>query len=143
MEVEWNSYNDETYIKTKIDNQTFYMAFQFEQINDDTLIANVYMTLYNKRKHTDANEAAVLTTGKNPMETLRVARRAFEMLEEDAIYSYIEDYNVIIYCTWLDNRRRNIYERFLTRKGYSFGVEPLGTKKCLMKKFKKGELPCD
>lgn len=105
----------------------------------DTVYINVYMTLYNKRTQIEANENAAKVTGVNPLQTLKVARAAFNMLEQDAIYTNNETQNIIIYCTWLDNRRRDIYYWYLSKKGYRYGKLPDTNRKCIFKKFKKGE----
>lgn len=138
MEVQWNSGLQESYIKEQIGNQTFYMAFQEEQFSSDTIYANIYMTLYNKKTQIEENESQVKTTGANPMKTLAVARQAFDMLEHDMLQFYNNKYNVVIYCTWLDNRRRDIYYWFLSKRGYRYGKTPQN-KKCIYKKFKKGD----
>ena len=138
MEVQWSGERNETYIKEKIDNQTFYMSFQEERLSIDTIFINVYMTLYNKRIHTDRNENLILTTGNNPIKTVLLARKAFNLLEEDALATYSND-NIIIACTWLDGRRRDAYYKFLSKKGYFYSKLPGNNQKCIMKKFKKGE----
>ena len=138
MEVQWNGELNETYINEPIGNQTFHMAFQEEQYNMDTVYINVYMTLYNKRTQIEANENAVRSTGINPMRTISVAMKAFNMLEADAILHHCGTENIVIYCTWLDNRRRDAYYHFLSRKGYKYGFTPETHKKCIMKKYKRG-----
>ena len=137
MEVKWNGELQETYVKEPIGNQTFYMAFQEEQLSSDTIYINVYMTLYNKKTQIEENENQIKTTGKNPLATLAAARQAFDMLELDALQVHNDKYNVIIACTWLDNRRRDIYYWFLSRRGYRYGKTPTN-KKCIFKKYKKG-----
>ena len=136
MEVKWNGDLQETYVKEPIGNQTFYMAFQEENFSSDTIYVNVYMTLYNKKTQINSNENQIKTTGTNPIKTLAVARRAFDMLEYEMLQTY-HDRNVVFYCTWLDNRRRDIYYWFLSRRGYRYGKTP-ENKKCIMKKYKKG-----
>lgn len=138
MEVEWNPLTNSTRINEPIGNQTFYMEFQAEQYSADTVWINVYMTLYNKRSQIDGNEAAVRSTGLFPLQTIKTAIQAFNMLEADAIMHYCNTDNIIIYCTWLDNRRRDAYYHFLSRKGYRYGFTPDEHKKCIMKKYKRG-----
>ena len=138
MEVQWNGELGETFINETIGSQTFHMAFQEEQYNMDTVYINVYMTLYNKRTQIEANESAVRSTGLNPMRTITTAIKAFNMLEADAIMTHCRSNNMVIYCTWLDNRRRDAYYHFLSRKGYRYGFTPDEHKKCIMKKYKRG-----
>ena len=138
MEVQWDSLTNSTYIDEPIGNQTFHMEFQAEQYSADTVWINIYMTLYNKRSQITSNENAVRSTGLCPGQTLKVAAAAFKMLEADAIEHYCSTDNIIIYCTWLDNRRRDAYYWFLSRKGYKYGFTPDEHKKCIMKKYKKG-----
>lgn len=138
MEVQWNGELGETFINETIGSQTFHMAFQEEQYNMDTVYINVYMTLYNKRTQIEANESAVRSTGLNPMRTITTAIKAFNTLEADAIQTHCPHGDVVIYCTWLDNRRRDAYYHFLSHKGYRYGSTPDTHKKCIMKKYKRG-----
>ena len=99
MEVEWNSLTNSTYINEPIGNQTFHMEFQAEQYSANTVWINVYMTLYNKRSQINGNEAAVRSTGLFPLQTIKTAMQAFNMLEADAIMHHCNTDNIIIYCT--------------------------------------------
>ena len=74
------------------------------------------------------------------MRTISTAMKAFNMLETDAIQHHCGTENIVIYCTWLDNRRRDAYYHFLSRKGYKYGFTPDEHKKCIMKKYKKGTI---
>lgn len=142
MEVQWNSKLNETFINEKIGSQTFHMAFQAERYNIDTIYINVYMTLYNKRTQIGINESAVRSTGLNPAQTALTAIKAFKLLEEDAILHHCKYADLVIACTWLDNRRRDTYYHFLSRKGYRYGRLPNTHQKCIMKKYKKGTVIC-
>lgn len=134
---EWNKDGDGYHINAPIDNQTLHMEFQETYWTSDTTYINVYMTLYNKRKHIESNEANVKMTGLNPIKTALVARRCFNLLEEVTVKHYLQWGDVIIYCGWLDNRRRDTYYKVLSRKGYTYGK--LEGKKCIMKRFKSME----
>lgn len=138
MEVQWNGELGETFINETIGSQTFHMAFQEEQYNMDTVYINVYMTLYNKRTQIEANENGARITGLDPIQSAIVAIKAFNLLEADAIQTHCRSNNLVISCIWLDNRRRDVYYRFLSRKGYRYGRLPETHQKCIMKKFKKG-----
>lgn len=131
---EWNKDGDGYHINAPIDNQTLHMEFQEVYYTSDTTYINVYMTLYNKRKHIKSNEANVKMTGLNPIKTALVARRCFNLLERATVEYYQQWGDVIIYCTWLDNRRRDAYYKVLSRKGYTYGK--LEGCKCIMKRFK-------
>lgn len=135
MNIEYNYEKDEYYIKEKIDNQTFYMAFQ-QWVNKDTIYYNVYMTLYTKRKHIDKNESAVLITGKNPFKTVVTARKAFNTLERNVVrYNSSFGLKTCIYTTWLDTKRKNAYYKVLHKKGYRYTQHPEYNKLCIMKIF--------
>lgn len=137
LTIKWNKDDGGYYINALIDNQTLHMEFQESDWTEDTTYINVYMTLYTKRKHIYGNEANVKTTGLNPIKTALVARKCFDMLEEATVEYYQQWGDVIIYCTWLNNKRRDTYYKVLSRKGYMYGK--LEGKKCIMKRFKSME----
>ena len=137
FEIKWNGYDDEYYVNIPIDNQTLYMAFQLNDWSYDTIYINVCLSVFNKRKHKDYNEDHILITGLNPLATAILARRAFKMLEKETLDWFNRDRRVIIYCTWLDNVRRDIYYKVLSKMGYRFGT--LNGQKVIMKVWKKGE----
>ena len=137
FEVKWNGYDDEYYVNIPIDNQTLYMAFQLNDWSYDTVYINVCLSVFNKRKHKDYNEDHILMTGLNPLATVILARKAFKMLEKETLDWFNRDRRVIIYCTWLDNVRRDIYYKVLSKMGYRFGT--LNGQKVIMKVWKKGE----
>ena len=120
-------------VKEKMSNgQTFYMAFEDLEETEDTIYWNICLSVYSKRKHIEINENEVRITGKNPMESVVMALKAFKILEETILKRYPFHTN-IIYCTWVDNRRRNAYYKFLSKKGYEYGR--LEGKKVIMKVF--------
>lgn len=129
MEVQFSKEDRTYYIKEKIDNQTFEMQFQGYEETDDTIYFNICMGLYNKRKHMARNENEVRITGANPEKTIAVAIRAFEMLEKEVCERYRK--RIHISCWWTDNRRRDIYYKFLSKRGYQYGK--LGNYKCIYK----------
>lgn len=124
-------------VKENINNQTFIMGLEPTDWNDKTIYLNLYITLYNKRKDIDKNENLIKTTGLNPAKTISTAIKAFKILEEECLNYYNEEYNVIIYCTWLDKRRRDIYYRYLSRFGYKYGKHPYDNFKYIYKKYEK------
>lgn len=104
--------------------------------NQDTIFFNVYLTLYNKRNQINSNEAEVKMTGENPLQTFFVVRKAFKYLVWKVLDEYNWKYDLIIYCTWLDNRRRDAYYKYLSTKGYRYGR--IDGEKCIFKRYKKG-----
>ena len=80
MVVQYNSENDEYFIKERIGNQTVKLVFQMHDWNQDTIFFNVYLTLYNKRNQIISNEAEVKITGENPLQTFFIVRKAFKYL---------------------------------------------------------------
>lgn len=97
---------------------------------------NVALSIYNKRKDMFDNMDKKLSTGKDLIRNFLVARKMFDALEavvvEDAVN---QKRDIVIYCHWEDNRRRDAYYKVLSRKGYRYGNAPWG-QKVIMKKFK-------
>ena len=136
MIVEYNQENDEYFIKERIDNQTIKMVFQMYDWTEDTVYFNVYLTLYNKRNQIEANETLIKSTGTNPLTSFFVARKAFKLLLYKVLDEYSYKYDIIVFCTWLDNRCRDAYYKYLSTKGYRYGR--IGREKCIFKRYKKG-----
>jgi hypothetical protein len=136
MEVQYDKENDEYYIKEHIDNQTVKLVFQMNNWNEDTIFFNVYLTLYNKRNQINSNETEAKITGANPMKSFFVVRKAFRYLVWKVLDEYNWKYDLIIYCTWLDNRRRDAYYKYLSSLGYRYGR--IDGEKCIFKRYKKG-----
>lgn len=134
MEVKYDRENEWYIVKEKIDNQTFFMEFQIYDETDDTIYFNICMGIYNKRKHAERNENEVRMTGLNPMKTICVARKAFDLLEKEVIERRPSKRKHIS-CGWVDNRRRDAYYRFLSKRGYQYGK--LGNYKCIYKVIEK------
>ena len=136
MVVQYDRENDEYFVKERIGNQTLKLVFQMHDWNTDTIFFNVYLTLYNKRNQIESNEAEVKMTGENPLQTFFVVRKAFKYLVWKVLDEYNWKYDLIIYCTWLDNRRRDAYYKYLSTKGYRYGR--IVGEKCIFKRYKKG-----
>ena len=137
IEPKFDYHEDEYYVDIPIDNQTLHMAFQLDNWTDRSVHINVYLHVYTKRKKMMKEMDAFALTGTNPLATVIYARKAFDILEKETLKGYNEDYDVIIFAHWINNLRRNIYERFLLPRGYRYGI--LNNQKVLMKKWKKGE----
>lgn len=140
MEAKWNPKNDEYFINVPIENQTLHMAFEMDDWTMDTVYFNVYMTLYNKRTQIEENESQIKMTGYHPMQTVAAAIKAFKILERETLWGFNRNYNVVIHCHWLDNRRRDAYYKFLSKRGYRYGKDPFDGNKWIFKKWKKGEV---
>lgn len=138
MEIQWDSENEQYFIKQRLSSgQTMCMCFQLCENPVDTAKWNIALSIYNKRKHADRNVTNAIITGKNPLESFIVARKMFKKLECKVLTSYYgKYYDTIIYCCWVDNRRRDAYYKVLSRYGYDYGV--LDGYKVIYKKFPKG-----
>ena len=136
MIVQYSEENDEYFVKERIGNQTIKLVFQMHDWNEDTIFFNIYLTLYNKRSQITSNETEVKITGENPLQTFFVVRKAFKYLVRKVLDEYNWKYDLIIYCTWLDNRRRDAYYKYLSTLGYRYGR--INGEKCIFKRYKKG-----
>ena len=134
MEVKYDRENEWYIVKEKIDNQTFFMEFQIFDETDDTIYFNICMGIYNKRKHAGRNEDEARMTGLNPIKTVCVATKAFDLLEKEVIERRPSKRKHIS-CGWVDNRRRDAYYKFLSKRGYQYGK--LGNYKCIYKIIEK------
>lgn len=131
----WN--NDRMYVRHKLSNgQTLHLEMSVYNKNEETIQWNIAVGVYSKRKHASQNEDLKRITGKNPFETVAVGLKAFKMLES-AVRTQYANRNHIIFCTWVDNRRRDAYYKILHRWGYDWGV--IDSFKCIMKYFPKME----
>lgn len=136
----WYDWEEYEFIgEEKIDNQTLRLGIYQDFFNErtNTLYFNIWIALYNKRKHTSRNEDEKRITGKNPMATFFAARKIFDELEKMCLADYLPDYNVVLYCTWLDHRRRDAYYKVLSKKGYQYGT--VGRSKAILKRFERGD----
>ena len=135
-------YAFELEVKYEEDNNLQTIWMQFGETVDDSMNRlssswwNVALSIYNKRKDMYTNMDNKKSTGKDLIRNFIIARKMFDALElmtvEKAIL-YQRD--IVIYCHWEDNRRRDAYYKVLSKKGYYYGTAPWG-QKVLMKKFK-------
>lgn len=132
LEVKYNSEEETYYVTEKYDGQTYEMGLQRLDDTSDTNWWNLYIAVYNKRKHTGIAEDKILLTGKHPFHTIGFAARAMKSLERELVEWHHSSIHNVIVVMWLDNKRRDAYEHFLTRKGYSWGAYE--RKKVLMKR---------
>lgn len=123
MNVKYDYKNRTYYIKEKIHNQTIIMQLEECDRSLDMTYYNVVLGVYNKRKHAQKNEDNAIVTGKYPFETVSKAVRAFNLLEQEVIKEN-KFYNrkIMIMISWVDNRRRDIYYKYLSKRGYKYEV---------------------
>jgi len=123
MNVKYDYTNRTYYIKEKIHNQTMVMQLEECDRSLDMTYYNVVLGVYNKRKHAQKNEDNAIVTGKYPFETVTKAVRAFNLLEQEVIKEN-KFYNrkIMIMISWVDNRRRDIYYKYLSKRGYKYEV---------------------
>lgn len=123
MNAKYDYKNRTYYIKEKIHNQTMIMQLEECDRSLDMIYYNVVLGVYNKRKHAQKNEDNAIVTGKYPFETVAKAVRAFNLLEQEVIKEN-KFYNrkTMIMISWVDNRRRDIYYKYLSRRGYKYEV---------------------
>ncbi len=88
----------------------------------------IYLVTSHKRKQADSTYG--IATGKDGFKGLLWAKG--KIIEfETFIKEKYPDIPVVIYCTWTDNKRRNIYERGLSNLGYKYNL--IFNKKALCK----------
>lgn len=123
MNVKYDYKNRTYYIKEKIHNQTMIMQFEECDRSLDMTYYNVVLGVYNKRKHAQKNEDNAIVTGKYPFETVAKAVKAFNLLEQEVIKeNKFYDKKVMIMISWVDNRRRDIYYKYLSKRGYKYEI---------------------
>ena len=77
-----------------------------------------------------------IITGKDPIANFLAAREMFYNVEayllanELGLGGFDE---ITIFCTWVDNRRRDAYYKVLSRLGYDWGT--YDGEKCIMKTY--------
>lgn len=134
MKVDFDNNTKEYVIKERLSNgQTLHMGFEPYEKTDYGVYYNVYVSVYNKRKHKYADEDAKKITGTSPLEAAIIGMKAFDMLEKTVIEENDETINIVVW--WVDNRRRNAYYSFLKKRGYNFCN--CGGKKVLLKHIEK------
>lgn len=132
--IRWDK-NKLSYIgRTKVKNQTIEISLEEVGASNDTVWFNIVLTAYNKRKDYYKLHDHKTISGKYPFETIVAGLKLFDELEKRCLNDF--DYlNVIIYCTWSDNRRRDAYWSILKRRGYKWGN--IDKQKVIMKRTEK------
>lgn len=137
-EPEWLEDEQSFRIRSSIGRQILEIELQW--IDDFSIenipVFNIYLSLHTKKRHIEKNMQKIATTGEsNPFETYRIALKSFKRLVKYALYGY-DNCDVILYCTWLDNTRKRIYNHFLSKFGFVFVNNFAGESRCLYKRFK-------
>lgn len=118
MEIRYDWNNCTYFIKEKIGNQTYRMDFNIYTESYDTAYVNIALYVYTKRKTIEQDMESKNITGHNPMATIRFARKAFEELEKRVMEA--RKYETIVFeVNGTDTRRSKVYERFLSKYGYT------------------------
>ena len=134
MEAVYNTENREYKVKEKMSNgQTFLMTFS-DLLDDslDTVYYNVCISVHNKRKHAYQNEVEKRITGASPFESAILAMKAFDLLEKEVIARGERiGKRIVVVINWSDNRRRDVYYKFLSKRGYQYKI--MWGEKCIAK----------
>ena len=137
--VIYDKENETFYERRMIDNQTIELGMNLTDWDYNYKVwYNIYITVFNKRKDMWNNMDKKVITGQNPLATFAAARDMFYNVEAAVLRHELIDGDaeeVIIYCTWVDNRRRNAYYRVLSKFGYDWGTTLKLKEKCIKKVY--------
>lgn len=136
MPVIYRKEDDTYYERQKVGNQTIELGMNFhnQNLHDRKAYFNVYITIFNKRKDMYSNMDKKAITGTNPIANALTAREMFKRVEQYLLTKEFEYWDeIVIFCTWVNNRRRDAYYKVLSRWGYDWGV--VDGQKCIMKTF--------
>jgi hypothetical protein len=116
----WGEYTCNNYYDTCVldSGQTIRIEFN-ESWSKRRYYYSVYLVISDKRK--SANKTYMKSTGRDGLKGLLWARRKITEFE-DFIKNVCQGIPVVIYTTWDDNRRRNIYEYGLQKLGYKMNM---------------------
>ena len=131
MKLSYNEdyYNDVIYnvdedayeLERQVGNQTIWMQFglcwdeSMSQLSDGWF--NVALSIYNKTKDMYTNMDKKISTGIDPVRNFLVCRKMFDALEATVVEEGVrQKKDVVIFCHWMDNRRRDAYYRVLSKK---------------------------
>lgn len=112
---EYTNYYDTSLLPS---GQTIKIEFQ-EDWSKSKYYYNIYLVISNKRKQADYTYGQV--TGKDGLMGLLWAKKKIIEFEE-FIKEKHQDVPIVIYCNWTDNKRRNVYERGLSKLGYKYNM---------------------
>ena len=132
MEIYIDKDSGDYAIVEPVGNQTMEMRFERFHETIDSIYYWVILSIADKRNRTTKVFEKRQTTGTNPHASVCSIREAYEVLEEAIVADHVR--NVVICVGWEDGKRRNVYWRYLSRKGYRMGT--IFKSKCIYKKFK-------
>lgn len=119
--------------KIKLENnQTINIQFH-EYYTNKSYVYNIFLEVFSKRKKSSRNIENEISTGKFGIKPLLLAKKTILDFED-----YIKERRkgrLVIYCTWTNNRRRDVYYYGLNSSGYKFKF--LFNQKCLYKCIRK------
>lgn len=141
MAVFYREEDDTYYERRKVGNQTIELGMNYydENIHDRKGWFNVYITIFNKRKDMYSNMDKKVITGKDPIRNVLAAREMFYNVEAYLLSKELGNFDEItIFCTWVNNRRRDAYYRVLSHMRYDWGT--VNGEKCIMKTFRKEDI---
>lgn len=135
--------SDQYYQRRRVGNQTIELGMNCTDWVEEKreVWFNIWISIYNKRRDAFTNMDKKVITGKNPFSTFATARDMFYDVEAEVLKRELESGHsdkVVIFCTWVDNRRRDAYYRVLHKHGYDWGKCSDG--KCIMKVFTPDDL---
>ena len=144
MAVVYDKESETFYERRMIDNQTIELGMNLTDWDYNYKAwYNIYITIFNKRKDMWDNMDRKVITGKNPFATFAAAREMFYNVESAVLRHELVDGNaeeVILYCTWVDNRRRDAYYRVLSKFGYDWGTTLKMKEKCIKKVYTQEDI---
>ena len=137
----WNEkcpelFYEEYIYSTNIDGQFVEVYFQCEEpvTHLNNFHWNIGLVIGTKVKKKEEYFAKEMVTGKIGLKGLLFAKAAIENFEK--LLSVRKcNHKHYLYCSWLDNRRRNVYAYGLQKIGFNYGV--FNKKKCLIKQVKQ------
>lgn len=127
LKPQYDGANQRWFVKHKFANgQTFFMSFSvfdsYRTRDGWTNWWNISMCVVSKRKHIDKVFDECALSGRDPFQTFQIARDAFTTLENHVFRESCGCYTNVACVYWTDNRRRDLYHRFLGPKGYRFSM---------------------
>lgn len=139
MAVIYDKESETFYERRMINNQTIELGMNLTDWDYNYKAwYNIYITIFNKRKDMWNNMDKKVITGQNPFATFAAARDMFYDVEAAVLRHELVDGDadeVIIYCTWVDNRRRDAYYKILSKFGYDWGTTLKLKEKCIRKVY--------
>ena len=123
-------------VREQIGNQTMEMWFEKFHESFDTDYYWVVLSIADKKSQLSEVFEKRQITGRNPHASIIAIRNAFEELEGLIRHTH-HSRNAVICVGWEDGKRRDVYWRYLKRKGYQ--ITNIFGDKCIFKKIRKVE----